>query len=378
MSPVHEKRLQALAKGAYKAGIDSVDFIFINTISQGNKGLISYACPKPRIPILNYPGYLINRFKQIKEAVCLDAYDTVILRYPNGDPSGESFMKEHRIITEHHSTEIPEYRSHLSEKGSLSIKFMKLVRLGLEKRYGSRILESAAGIIGVTNEIKIYELGRISRFLPSCVIPNGITVDDISFTGFKPFDGKRLDIVMMVSSMQPWQGLDRLVRSVCRYRGSVGISLHVLGNVKRENLPQDVPDLSRIRLHGYMDRKNLDDVMKDMNLAFSTLGLFRKNMEEACSLKTREYTARGIPYVLGYEDPDLHFHEDQDHFFLPVENSCLLIDMDRIIEFAMKMSRPDMRSNLSRHMRTYALANMDWSVKAEQYVRFTEQVYRVA
>ena len=40
-------------------------------------------------------------------------------------------------------------------------------------------------------------------------------------------------------------------------------------------------------------------------IAFGTLALHRKQMNEACPLKVREYLAFGLPVVIGYGDTDL-------------------------------------------------------------------------
>lgn len=371
-SPVHEKRLEALAKGAALAGISPFDFFFVNGFREDAAGPVRYVKHSAGTRSLTFCDFLLRRYPVILKSVDLARYDAVILRYPYGDPSAPFFRTPCAVMTEHHTEEIPEYLSHLGMKGNPALMAMKLVRLVLEKKFGPRILGRVNGIIGVTDEIRRYELGRTGVSVPSCVVPNGITVEDVSVTGFRPFDGKRLDIIMLVSSMQPWQGVDRITGAVSRYRGPVEVTLHIVGDMKARDLARISPDLSRIRLHGYQDGKGLDTVMAGMNLAVSSLAMFRNDLQEGCTLKTREYTARGIPFILGYTDPDLEGVEKE--FCLKVSNDDSPIEMESIIDFASRISARDRGGSLSGEMRSYALNHMDWSVKAKKYLEFTNQV----
>ena len=104
------------------------------------------------------------------------------------------------------------------------------------------------------------------------------------------------------------------------------------------------------------------------------MSLFRKNLNEACSLKTREYTARGIPFVLAYQDTDLQHVDKKYRFYLPMANNDSMIEMDKIINFAKHMSTFGNGESISDYMRAYALRHMDWSVKVRKYLEFVEKI----
>jgi len=299
-----EKIYIGKANNAENLDLD-IDFHFLNTIREESSGQINYAKIKPKkFPWSIYERYF-KRCNIIERTIDLSLYDYIILRYPGADKSGIEFAEKFNVITEHHTDEISELVSHLKSERALKEKIMYLILYLQEKRYGRKVLRNCKGLIAVTKEIKQIELKKINYNIPAAVITNGIEVNTISFTGFKKFNEKNLDIVFLSTSASPWQGFDRILKSLDDYRGDVKITLHIIGHVDHNILPNSCSHLSNIKFHGIKIGSELDNLMGNMHVAIGTLGLFRKNMQEACTLKTREYTARGIPFILAYKDPDL-------------------------------------------------------------------------
>jgi hypothetical protein len=247
------------------------------------------------------------------------------------------------------------------------------IRLKQEADYGYKILSNVRGIIGVTNEIRNFELSRAGSPIPSITIPNGILVDRVNFTGFNPFDGKNLHLVTIMSSPYPWNGLDRIISSINRYSGSVNIRLHLIGRIAKNDIKPFGLDFSKVTFHGYQTGDALDCLMHEMNLALSPLALYRVGMIEASTLIIREYTARGIPFVVAYKDPDLHQDDEYFRFYMESENEDKSIDVDKIIDFAAQVSRKG--RILSDYMRNYAYQHMDWSSKMSRYLDFVKQIH---
>ena len=127
--------------------------------------------------------------------------------------------------------------------------------------------------------------------------------------------------------------------------------------------------------HGVRDGIELDEIYSRSNVAISTLALHLKNLKEAASLKTREYTARGIPFILAYDDPDLAEVDEQRKFFLRFPNDNEILIIDRIVDFLVRIAKGYNKPNeLSQYMREYAYRKMDWGVKMKKYVEFCSQV----
>ena len=97
-------------------------------------------------------------------------------------------------------------------------------------------------------------------------------------------------------------------------------------------------------------------------------------MQEACTLKTREYTARGLPFIIGHRDPDLVSVPSDRRFFLSVPPDDSPVDIDRVISFARSLNDDEAVPALAKYMRAYAFAHLDWKPKVQRYVDFCESV----
>jgi glycosyltransferase involved in cell wall biosynthesis len=57
-------------------------------------------------------------------------------------------------------------------------------------------------------------------------------------------------------------------------------------------------------LHGELPPEQYRDVLARADVGVGTLALYREGIQEACSLKVREYLAFGLPVVLANTDTD--------------------------------------------------------------------------
>ncbi len=369
-----EKRIKDQAAATVSLGSSQIDFFVLNSFVDKGQGSVKFVKFQVKKFPLNYYSYLFKRYQLIEKTVDLNNYDYVILRYPRADKSGLEFVQKFNVITEHHSLEIPEMLSHLSPRLSLPVWVTKTVRILLEKRYGHHILQNCKGLITVTNEIKVAELNRINTSIPAITVGNGIDVKTIKQTGFKPFDEKQLDIAFVAASLSPWHGIDRVIQSLNHYKGNIAITLHIIGDIDRNEIRAITTDLKNLKFYGVRRGEKLDSIMSNMNLAVSTMSLFRKNMNEACSLKTREYTARGLPFILAYKDADLTEVNNELKFCLPFDNDDSLIDFNQIVDFAAELSKNNKAELISNYMREYAFEHMNWQAKMRKYLEFVEHV----
>ncbi len=346
------------------------DIYILNSVKDEKKGIINYVRYEIKNPPLNHYQSLLNRHGLILKHVPLDKYDVVILRYSKSDPSIIKLLKHSpNLITEHHTNEI--YQLKLGIRAS----FAKAVACGFslitEKIHEPLFFKNIKGIIGVTDEIRKIELNKAGKNTESVTISNGISVDLVPFTGFKPFDGTSLDMVFMGSTDVPWHGIDRIIKSMNAYTGKVKLRLHCVGDLPKYKgcAKHD------IIYHGPVYGKELDGLLSSMNLGVSTLALYKLGLKEACSLKTREYMARGLPFIIAYDDPDLSFAREKDLFFLQFPNNDLFFSMDEIIKYVDSFNKISPK-DLSAHMRKYALKYMDWKNKMMQYLIFSEKITR--
>jgi hypothetical protein len=363
-----ENKVRKQARAIASVGLEDLDIVLLNPHKDEEQGRLRFA--KLRTPPLpfNYYDLFFRRYQLIGRSADLHQYDYLILRYPLADKSGVEFAEEHQVITEHNTNEPSELLSRLRMATSPQERLARRLFLFLEKRYAARILRNCRGIIGITNEIRAFEQRRAGVELPTIAIANGVDVESIPITGFKRFDGRNLDILFVASFLRQWHGLDRLVASLERYRGSVSWTLHVVGNIGPDDVRGASSRLEGIKFYGPKTASEMTSIVSNMNLAVSSLAQHRIDLKEACSLKTREYTSRGIPFILAYEDPDLAQVDENNRFYLALENSDSLLDIQSLLDFATAMG--ERQRDVSAYMRAYALEHMDWRVKMQKYHDF--------
>lgn len=166
-----------------------------------------------------------------------------------------------------------------------------------------------------------------------------------------------------VANLSYWHGYDRVIEGLSQYYargGTRDIQFEVVGTgVELEPLK----DLARrggvegrVHFHGPLRGDELSDLLGRCHVGISCIALHRKTASTS-DLKSREYCARGLPFVIGYADRD--FPRDLEFALqIPADDSAL--DIDGVIDFHERLlGRPD----YGECMRRYAKQHLDWSVK---------------
>jgi len=315
-------------------------------------------------PVRKIYGFF-KKWRYIGRFLLQRSFDFILMRYPLADFTLVEFIRKYGnfIIFEHQTQEIPELNSLKS--------FNSFVKVRFEKRHGKRILEKVRGIIGVTPEIIHYELSRINTFKPHAVISNGINVEEISLSKRPFYDGRELSLLFVGTKNTPWHGIDRLLRGIALYKKTTPrINLHLVGNFtnKTKKMVNNLKIGDKVYFHGSIYGDEIDKIFDSIHIAIGTLALHRKQMKQACPLKVREYIARGIPFVIAYDDVDL---EDNLSFYLKLRADESPINIEKIINWANNVLK---NKNIPLYMREYALKKMDWKVKMKQLKDFLEKL----
>jgi glycosyltransferase involved in cell wall biosynthesis len=255
-----------------------------------------------------------------------------------------------KIISEHNTIEARE----LLLDGEYTAAFLNWL-------FGNLIIGQSSGIIGVTEEITRYWTKRLFyRTIPHSTIPNGIMVDSVMIRKTPPSDPANLHI-LFVGNVSRWHGLDRMIKGIAAYRGSVRLHFHIVGDGDEVDhlklLKSSVAPKSDICFHGFMTGSDLDTMFDRCHIAVGSLGIHRKGLAQTSELKAREYCARGIPYVIACGDADF---PDDFPWILRISADDLPADMEKVVTFSRSVfSGPDP----APAMRKFALENLDWKVK---------------
>jgi len=304
-----------------------------------------------KLATIALPRFLANYFRELNP-------DVVVLRSIPFSPMFWLAFREknYRLIVEYHTKLMPELLVNRDYKHAM----MSAISYGL----ADQIID---GKICMTREISNYE-----HFDgPTVVIPNGIDISGRETKMRKTYDVKCLRLGFVASQNHPWQGLDRLLRSLKANEDFGGPKCHldVVGRLDQSEFT-DLQLPRNVKFHGFLNTTEIAQILSQVDVGVSTLALHRKGMDEACALKSREYLVNSIPFIYGYIDPDFR---TTDRFALRVPNNESLIDLPSVSDFAQRIAQN--QEEITAEMRRVVVERLSWDVKIANYLKFADKVY---
>lgn len=239
--------------------------------------------------------------------------DVFVLRHSVHDPFQYFFIRScpKPVYLVHHTKELSELAS-----GGLIGK----LRAGAEAILGRLSIRRAAGVIGVTPELSAYECARAGQpekythTYPNGVIYNGRTMADRR--------GEIPALLFVASHFYEWHGLDLLLNTL--ERSQAEFRLHIVGVVFDADLRRCQKNPCII-LHGTLGAEEISSLAELCWVGLTSFALDRKDMQQACTLKVREYLMLGLPVYSGHQDvfdADFPFYRQG------------LVDIAAILEYA--------------------------------------------
>jgi hypothetical protein len=215
----------------------------------------------------------------------------------------------------------------------------------------------ASGIITPSHELVDVLLPKRNK--PFRVISNGIDLSQAET--LPPTKNKQPVITMVCSPGMKWHGVDKLMRFA---EQAPDVTVNLVGYSEKD---LDVPAPSNVKLHGFLDKQGVRDVLTNTDVALGTLALHRNRMQEASVLKVREALAYGIPVVIAFYDTDLHDVELETILRIPNTEENVVENAERIRRFAYDM--------IGRRVDINAVAPyLDQRKKEETRLEFFRQV----
>jgi glycosyltransferase involved in cell wall biosynthesis len=211
--------------------------------------------------------------------------------------------------------------------------------------------------------------------LPAIMTDNGVAVESIEWIASPPplHDGPiRL---IGVANLQAWHGYDRVLHGLAEYLKRPDPKRACVVEIAGEGdalpfLKQTAAALNlenHVVFHGHLSGEALSALFRRGHIGLGNIGMHRTNLAHANAspLKSREYCARGIPFVIGYVDPDLS--SDFPYVFYAPDDETPL-DVAALIEFYenLRAARPDFPERL-RH---FAETHLGWERKMQEAAQF--------
>lgn len=174
-----------------------------------------------------------------------------------------------------------------------------------------------------------------------------------------------------VASLAKWHGYDRVLHGLRRALDQhPDVTPHVSfagqgpAEAELRELCTGLGLDEHVTFHGMTTGRALDELFDRSDVAVASLGMHRIGVENASSLKTREYCARGIPFVLAGRDDSF---ADTFPFALRAPVGDDPIDLTKLLEdFATVVGQVD---DPAAEMRAYAADNLSWTMRVSEIMR---------
>ncbi|MCB2295318.1 glycosyltransferase [Clostridium algoriphilum] len=259
-------------------------------------------------------------FIKLSKNIDFKKYDYIYIRYIIANLGMLSFLKKAKDNGVKIIIEIPTYPYLEELDDSLKMKTFKF----LDNKVTNRLYKYVYRIACTNKDDKIFNIDTIQ-------IDNGVDLDNVSIKDVNSGENENSINIIGVASIDRWHGYDRFIKSMNNYKNNSKLAVKFFivggGNLKvidyLKNLVKDYKLEDNVIFTGAKDGEDLENLYNNMDIAVSSLALFRAGGGHN-PIKTKEYIAKGLPVITGYDDTlvpsDLDFiykvNEDESIFDL--------------------------------------------------------------
>lgn len=174
--------------------------------------------------------------------------------------------------------------------------------------------------------------------IPACKISNGIDLSSLKLLrSCKPKFRDTINFVA-VARLSFWHGLDRLIHSIANYEGDYEVQLKIVGAGEPElsrlqNIVAELKLDNLISFTGPLHGDKLIQIYEESDIAVDSLGRHRTGTNQNSSLKSKEYTALGLPFIKSHDDVVF----DNQFFSLTVSPDENDINIENVIKWYVEL-----------------------------------------
>jgi len=338
------KVLAEMGNGVTLIGREYTNTVIVNVDKDGENTVVGYHRKLPVGKLQN----LYDKNKQIKDIekfIAGKKFDLCYIRYDLSTVFFIHLLKALKKCCRKIVIEIPTYPYGNEYKGRINA-----VRLKIDDYYGNKLKKYVDLIVS------FYPVDSDTLFgVKYLQVPNGFDFSDIELIHDDEVPEK-IEIAA-VSSMREWHGYERFIKGLKEYYSNGGerdIILHLVGDGR------ECPKYSRLVLeyglndhivfHGAMFGEALDSLLEQCTLGIDSLARHRSGITVLSSLKSREYGAKGIPFInsgkIDIVDKDFKYMLE-----VPVNESP--VDINGVIDFYDEVFKLGSRLQVAREIRSY-------------------------
>lgn len=300
----------------------------------------------------------IQFYNILRTKIVKNQYKFAYLRYVKGS---ERFLKTVKLLNKRETKSVVEiptypYKQELKVNNLLGLKTLVFDIL-ISKRINKYV-----NVISVTNDIdEIFSIDTV-------VINNGINISDYQITLKDECAENKINLIG-IANLARWHGYDRLIQGIAEYNKSkketdLELVFYIVGNGDEKSklikLSQELDLEQNVKFTGAMSGEKLESLFKKMDIGVSSLGLHRAGGGHD-PIKTKEFIARGLPVILGYEDRLVDMNLP---YILKVEENDTSIDMNSVVDLWLENNTEKKRVEI----REYAKKNLSWEKQMEKVI----------
>ena len=211
--------------------------------------------------------------------------------------------------------------------------------------------------------------------IPTLKIGNGINVDKIRPRKIR----ETADIhAIAVSVCEWWHGYDRFIEGLRLYYAANPqrkVFFHIVGqgseSDRYKRMIQNYGLEEYVIMHGYQTGESLDNIYDQCNLGIASLGCYRKSLNETQELKSREYAAKGLPFVTSVKISDI-IQADKGDMYLQVPNNDSPVSIQNVIDFYDRIYAMD-TENVNKRIRIYAREHFSMEDAMKEVIAFFKE-----
>ena len=210
--------------------------------------------------------------------------------------------------------------------------------------------------------------------IPTVAIGNGIDIDKIRPRKITIRNEETIHCIA-VALFAWWHGYDRFIEGMKIYydsNPSRKMIFHLVGHGSEFGRYQKMVAEYGLReyviFHDQQTGEALDAIYDQCNLGIASLGCYRKGLNETQELKSREYLAKGLPFVSSVKISDIP-DEDKDNIYMQVSNNDSPIDIGNILEFYDRIYSEG-AEQVNKRLRQFAKDHFSMEVAMKEVIDF--------
>lgn len=226
--------------------------------------------------------------------------------------------------------------------------------------------------------INFNNLNNIFK-IKSIPIKNGISLDNIPIKRNIEKNEKNINLIAVADLLEA-HGFERIIIGLKNYyfnefhKVGYKITFNIVGQGNSEVfnflhvLSKEYKIDEYINFTGILVGDKLDDIFNKSDIAIAALGFYKIGLSCGSPLKTKEYCARGIPFIIAYNDLSFDINSK---YILKFPNDNSPVSILTIINFYDNLKK---YPSLSYEMRKYAEDNLTWTKCFEDVFKAIEDI----